>query len=399
MKKMIIALLSILSIVMVSNAKDFKNISFVDFVQTISNTTQKNIVISDTVNKNFEVYLPSYDFTDTKQSLELLYNILKLNDLESKKVGNVILIHRLTPVVEKVDEEEPKNLYYIQLDNLVYEDINSLITLYNVVPKYIKTTNSVIYRATTEENEKIQTALKQIDYKLEQIQFKITVLETKLGDIKERGAELSAYMQSNNVQSEDSTSALPYNYFLNLITMPYSATTNVLSNSKQGFYSVLHYLDTNNITKIKNSPTLTAKSNQKVSFSSVRNIPYLVQQKEIVDNQTSVSNSYEYRDVGLKIDIEPVVLKDYISFSLNLALEDVVSTNSLTPETTKRNLVGNYSLKKGELLILSGINRETDLKSEYGVPLLKDIYLLGEFFKYENVEKENTVLTITIEVM
>ncbi|WP_458701390.1 type II secretion system protein GspD [Sulfurospirillum sp. 1307] len=401
MKKLLIVLLLILSIaVITTNAKDFKSISFSNFVQLVSNTTKKNIVISDNINKDFQIYLPDYNFQDSKQSINLLKNILELNSLDYKNVGNVILIFSKKEVVEDVPKpDEPKNLYYIALDNLVYEDVSSLISLYEIQPKYIKTTNSIVYRATEKQNEKIQNALKKIDYKLEQIQFKITVLETKLGDLKERGTELSAYMQSNNYVSQDSTQTLPYNYFLNLITMPYSATTNVLSNSKKGFYTVLHYLNSHNFTTIKNSPILTAKSNKKVSFSSVRNIPYLVEQKEIVDNKSSVSSSYEYRDVGLKIDIQPVVLKDYISFSLNLSIEDIISTNSLTPETTKRKLVGNYSLKKGELLVLSGINRETEFTSIYGVPILKDVYILGNLFKYKSNSKENSVLTITIEVM
>lgn len=397
MRKLILALLILLVTI---NAKDFKNLSFSDYIQFISNSTGQNIVIADNINKNFEVFLPNYDFKDTKSALAILDNILSLNELDKKQINDVILIYRPAVVPDPVLEitEEIKNVYYIPLDNLVFEDIESLVSLYDIQTKYISTTNAVVYKATKEQNERIHESLKQIDYKLQQIQFKITVLETNLNDIKERGIELSAYLQSDNTVSEDSP-GLPFNYFLNLITMPYTATTNVLSNSKGGFYSVLKYLDNNGFTKIKNSPTLTAKSNKKVSFSSVRNIPYLVTQKQIVDSQSSETSSYDYRDVGLKIQIEPVVLKDYVSFTLDLSLEDVVTANSFTPETTKRNLSGNYSLKKGELLILSGINRETSFSTEYGIPVLKDIYILGELFKYKSNSTENSVLTITIELL
>lgn len=68
--------------------------------------------------------------------------------------------------------------------------------------------------------------------------------------------------------------------------------------------------------------------------------------------------------------------------------------------TSKKELKSSYKLKKGELLVLSGINKETwPPDSSFGVPVLKDVFILGELFKFESKSKTSSVITITIEVL
>ena len=123
--------------------------------------------------------------------------------------------------------------------------------------------------------------------------------------------------------------------------MPYSAPSNVVNNAKHGFYAVVKYLDRNGLTNIKSSPVLTARSHSKVSFSSVRNIPYLISSVTNEDTSKSTTESLEYKDVGLKIDISPIVINDVINFDLKLVIEELISTStpSLTPSTQKESLI------------------------------------------------------------
>ena len=157
-------------------------------------------------------------------------------------------------------------------------------------------------------------------------------------------------------------------------------------------------LEQNGITKISQSPFLVAKNGSEVYFSSVKNIPYLVQNDKYQYNGTSTSNSYQYKDIGLKIKIKPTVLNDYVDFDLDLTVEDLIDDNSLTPRTSKKELKSSYTLNRGEILVLSGINKENAYTKRNGIPLLKDIPLIKYLFSIEQDYKESSVITLSIQV-
>lgn len=87
MKKLLLILLFLNSLF----AKDYQAIKLVDLAQLVSNGTGKNIVISDTVQKDFSVYMPNFDWLNSNISLKLLNEILAVNQLKHKDFDNVIL--------------------------------------------------------------------------------------------------------------------------------------------------------------------------------------------------------------------------------------------------------------------------------------------------------------------
>lgn len=387
------------------SAESFKySVSLREFAQKVATDNKVNILIQESVDdeqvtffigdKDSTVYLPAFK--------KMLY--LKRLDLKKDKSD----FYYIEPIPEKKDEpkkeDTPKDVFHsVTLKNPVFPDVENLLKMHDkdVRYSYISSTNTVAFFCKPQYSADLLKSISALDVPYNQIQFKITVLETSLNEIKDRGANLSAYMQSISKTDSDGKSInQSYNYFLNLITMPYSATTNVLENSKSGFYGVLKYLNQNGFTEIKNSPVVTARSQTEASFSSGQNIPYLINTSTYSQASTTSANSYSYKDVGLKIIIKPIIIGESVNFDLTLTLEDLLSgTDTKTPTTSKKELKSTYLLKKGELLVLSGINKETQLDSSFGVPVLQNVWLLGELFKYESKTKTNSIVTITIEVL
>ena len=372
-----------------------------EFAQKVATDNKVNILIQESVDdeqvtffigdKDATVYLPAFK--------KMLY--LKGLDLKKDKSD----FYYIEPIPEKKEEpkKEPepiKDVFHsVTLKNPVFLDVENLLKMHEGVKyTYISSTNSVSFFCKPEYSAELLKSIASLDVPYSQIQFKITVLETSLEDIKDRGANLSAYMQSVQKTDSDGNSVnSSYNYFLNLITMPYSATTNVLDNSKSGFYGVLKYLNQNGFTEIKNSPVVTARNQTEASFSSVINTRYSVGTSSYSNASSTSSTSYTYRDVGLKVIIKPIIIENIVHFDLTLILEDILDNDTL--KTSKKELKSNYGLQRGELLVLSGINKETQLDSSYNVPVLSSIWLLGELFKYESKTKTNSIITIAIEVL
>jgi len=377
------------------------SVSLREFAQKVATDNKVNILIQESVDdeqvtffigdKDATVYLPAFK--------KMLY--LKGLDLKKDKSD----FYYIEPIPEKKEEpkKEPepiKDVFHsVTLKNPVFSDVENLLKMHDGVKyTYISSTNSVSFFCKPEYSSELLKSISALDVPYKQIQFKITVLETSLNEIKDRGANLSAYMQTIAKTDGDGKSInQSYNYFLNLITMPYSATTNVLENSKSGFYGVLKYLNQNGFTEIKNSPVVTARNQTEASFSSVINTRFSIGTSSYSNASSTSSTSYTYRDVGLKVTIKPVIIENMVHFDLALVIEDILDNESL--KTSKKELKSNYGLKRGELLVLSGINKETQLDSSYGVPVLQNVWLLGELFKYESKTKTNSIVTITIEVL
>lgn len=393
MKKIFMAVLILLAFQTLAFADSFKH-SLVDFVAFASNQNKVDILISDEVNAS-----SFYLFTESKNpkvSIDMLKNMLASQGLNLLKFDGYYFIDYFKNdknILDIIDFNSGSKLFNVSLDNYVKDDVIEILKMYDVNATYLSTSNKVFFIAKDDNiRAKVLDMLREVDETPRQSKVKITVLETNLKDVKDRGSEISAYAKS-----------LPgsaFNYFFNLITMPYSATSNVTSSSKAGYYGVLRYLDSHQISDIKSSPFFIVRSGKEFYFSSVDNIPYLTQNREFTDDRQSVTSSYEYRDVGLKITVFPVILKDgSIDMNLHLVLEDIITNSNDKPTTSKKELKGSYLLKKGELLILSGINKKTAYDDHYSVPLLSDIWLIGNLFKLDSKSFKDTVLTVSIEIL
>lgn len=377
-----------------------------EFASIVATQNKVNILIQESVDeekatflvgdKDNSIYLPAFK--------KMLF--LKGFEFKEDKKNNFYYIEKI-PEKEKEEKKEPepiKDVFHsMTLKNIVFEDIENLLKLHASTYSYIKSTNTVAFFCKPEFLPQLTHQIESLDVSFPQVQFKLTILETNLNDLKDRGVNLSAYMQTvtpTNTEADTASQTQSFNYFLNLITMPYTASSNVVETSKTGLYGVLKYLNQEGFTEIKNSPIVTARSHAEASFSSGQNIPYLVQSSSFTQASSTKNDSYQYKDVGLKIILKPIIIGNDINFDLTLTLEDILSgLDTKTPITSKKELKSSYKLKKGELLVLSGINKETQLDSSFGIPLLKDIFIVGELFKFESKSKTSSVITITIEVL
>lgn len=353
----------------------------VNFAQLASISNNIAIITDDSIDDNYYYFIYQHD---TNLTLSMFRKMLESKGLFLYKKDNFYYI---------TDKKLPDyDLRRIDLSNYILEDVRRIMANFELNATYSTTSNSVFFRADDVAYEQIKQAVASIDKPLEQVEFKLTITETNLKDIKDRGAKLQSLLKPLNHGD--------LAYYINLITSPYTTNSNVVRNDSEGFFGVLNFLDTNGLTKIISSPFLTAKNHTEVNFSAVQNIPYLVQNSQTSATQTTTQNSYEYKDVGLKITLKPVILKDHVDFDLHLILEDLLSSsNTLTPITSKKELKSSYSLKRGDILVLSGINKTTTQKQRNGIPILKDIYILKYLFSVEQDQDINSVVTLTIQVI
>lgn len=390
MKKIILALVLSLSQLLASEVK----LNLLEFANLASVNSNTDILISDDINPN-EFYF--YTNKGSRVSISHFRKAIEIKGL--RLVRNSDFYYVENKALDNNGTLTPKaKLRYLELKNNTFDDVSKIIKSttdsndFNSTSskvEYIKSTNSVVFKANDDDYSDIIDFAQRSDRRLEQVNFKLTILETNLNNAENIGTNLNSLA--------DVVTRADFNYFVNLITMPYTAETNVVRDKKKGFYGVLNLLVKNDVTSVKQSPYLVAKNGTPVYFSSVKNIPYLKNTSTYSNASTTTQNTYDYRDVGLKVSITPTILKDHIDFDLDLVVEDILDETTLTPQTSKKELKSNYSINKGEILVLSGINKETAYEYRNGIPLLKDIPIIQYLFSIKQKVIQKSVITLTIE--
>jgi len=286
----------------------------------------------------------------------------------------------------------PKLYQTIKLKGVNYQDLKNSLDLSKINHRYNKATNAIIVFADSIEISKIRNLIHLNDKIPPQFRLKMTIIESNIADIKERGTNLQAFTQSLQGETQ---------YFLQLLSMPFQSEQNTFEGEdvKSGIYGVLRYLNDNGLSKIISSPSMTVQSGYPIYFSAVQNIPYKTASSNTNGASQTSTETIAYMDVGLKINLLPKVIDDIVYCDLQFTMETLLSKSSLTPTISKRELKNSFQLKRGQVLVLSGIQYTQEDSTEYGIPILMDIPILEYIFKYTYKEKIERSLTITIEVL
>jgi general secretion pathway protein D len=120
-----------------------------------------------------------------------------------------------------------------------------------------------------------------------------------------------------------------------------------------------------------------------------------------------VSSSVTYLDVGLKLELEPVVqLDDEVVIKVALEVSSITSIvkgpqDSTAYQIGTRQATTSLRLRDGETQILAGLINDTESRSGIGLPYLNEAPLLGRLFGSRNDthKKTEVVLLITPRVV
>lgn len=381
MKKVILVLL-IMKGFLFSN-----DIFLKDFVSIISTSLNITIVIDNEVNNQLSIFVS--DDLKPDSYLKILAEILNENELTIKSFNSFYLITKVKKDEEINKELELKQLRFIHLNNIDFEYIKDIFTVYKDIEfSYIKTSKLILINSLQGDFKKINEIITNTDKTPDQLKLKITILDTNLNKIKEYGSEIT-----QNINLNPSS-----NFFFNLLAYPFSVNSQVNTNQKSNFNSFIKFLNQNKITELVASPTLTLLDSKEVVFNVVKNIPYLSGSTTVEDTNSKTTNSYTYKDIGLKISITPKIFDDNVFLDLELTTESILD-NSQTPTTSKSFINQSFTMTKNKLFVLTGINQTQKYNDLQSTPFLSDIPLLGWFFKSDKNNLTSSNLTIVFELI
>ena len=162
---------------------------------------------------------------------------------------------------------------------------------------------------------------------------------------------------------------------------------------------ILNLQDQINDSNILANPRIRTHNREKAEIKIGDRVPV------VTTTSTStgfVSDSVQYVDVGLKLEVEPTIYPDdQVSIKMSLEVSSVVKQLISKDGTTvyqigTRNASTVLRLKDGETQILGGLINDNDTKDSNRLPGLGDFPILGRLFSSQKDDTQKTELVLSI---
>jgi general secretion pathway protein D len=155
-------------------------------------------------------------------------------------------------------------------------------------------------------------------------------------------------------------------------------------------------------TNVLANPRIRVKNKEKARIHIGDRVPVITTTAAATGG--FVSESVSYLDVGLKLEVEPLIyLEDEVGIKVALEVSNIArevrgtASGTLTYQIGTRNAATNLRLRDGETQILAGLINDEDRRTANRVPGLGELPVIGRLFSHtrESIGRTEVVLLIT----
>ncbi len=272
-------------------------------------------------------------------------------------------------------------------------------------------TNALIITASAQDFEVISQIVEKLDIVREQVLVEMLIMEASEDTLREIGVDWATLDKAvaNSVRFFGSTNFGPRVDFVSGDSEGLSIGTWKGTGSNVQIGTILHALEKKSGVNILSTPCITTSNHHKAKIIVGENMPFVTQSRitETTDLITpTVIKSFEYKDVGIILEITPHIsqgglVRLEIDSEFTKLIEAVTSVSTDTPTTAKRQAQTVVSMNSGSTIVIGGLIRDDKVTLEKKIPLVGDIPLLGELFKYKTnrLQKTNLLIFITPHVL
>lgn len=173
-----------------------------------------------------------------------------------------------------------------------------------------------------------------------------------------------------------------------------------LSGSVLNIAAVIRALAADAQNNILSTPSLMTMDNQEAEIGVGKEVPFLTGSYTSTGSGSSPTNpfqTYERKNVGLSLKVRPQINEgDAVRLEITQEVSSLANSTQGAADlvTNKRTLRTTVMVNDGQTIVLGGLIDEALRDSEQKVPLLGDIPVLGQLFRYDRAEKVKTNLMI-----
>ncbi len=373
----------------------FKDANIKEVFGILSELSGINFIFDEEIrDQSISVLLEKATFA---QAMEL---VMQMNGLDKKVLNSkTIIIYPLSREKSKqYDDQVIQTFYLSHID--AKKAVNLLRTMLQLRKVYVhEERNAIVVRDKPEVIRLAEQILDAADRENSEVLFAMEILSVADSDGLEFGPQLSRYGVGVGFSNPGSDTIVDG-------VIPLSGdNTNLATSlsSLQTFFTVprasFEFKKSLSTSEVLASPKIRVRNREKAKVHIGTREPIITS----TTTDTSTASNIQYVDVGVKVDIEPIIqLDNTVETKLTLEVSRVVGevetedgTRALTIQTTNAQTV--LTIQDGVQTILGGLFEQSDQKSKTTIPFLGEIPFLGDLFSsFSNEDiKREILLSIT----
>ena len=252
-------------------------------------------------------------------------------------------------------------------------------------------TNSLIVTAPASRWIQIRKMLEEIDRTPSQVLIEASILEVTLGDNFRFGVDWSAMNRSGKLtitSSNNDTGAVAAEF-------PGFAVTYIDNNIK----AAVDALQSVTSVEVVSAPKLVTLDNHVAKLQVGDQVPITTRSAQSTTTADApLVTTTEYRDTGIILNVTPRISGDnQIILDVDQEVSSVARTTSSdidSPTIQQRRVSSTLVLKDGGTIALGGLISSSRSRGNSGLPIVKDIPLIGAAFKSTTNDRNRTELIV-----
>lgn len=340
------------------------------------------------------------------QALEIL---LKLNGLGRRVLNaKTILIYPQTPAKVKQYEDQIIQVFY--LSNIdAKKAITMLRAMLQITKLYVhEERNALVMRDKPDVVKLARQILEAADRADSEVVFDLELVEVSHRDDLNLGPRLSRYGVGIGFgQGPNAENLVPDTFIAAPGTPPLVPTTGLARglSGLESFYTLpsatFDFAKTLADTEILANPKIRVKNREKAKVHIGTREPIVTTNISTTTSDVTSTN-VQYVDVGVKLDVEPIIQLDNTVVT-NLALEvsnvlerQVIAGGGVALRISTTNAQSSLTLKDGERTIIGGLIRDDISETRDTLPGLGRVPLVGPLVTGRNRSKQKREILLSI---
>ncbi len=373
---------------------EFRDAPLKSIFEVLSRTSGINFVFDRDVRPDLRATIYVRD-TSIEDAVNFL---LVTNQLEKKVLNeNTILIYPNLPNKTRDYQELVVKSFYLGNAD-VKQTLNLIKTVVKTRDVFVdERLNLLVMRDTPEAIRLAEKLIAAQDLAEPEVILELEVLEVTRSKMQNLGlqypTQATAAIQGAGIQGGTST--------------PGQATLRELQNFNSGLVSVtitdpavvINLKRQDGDTNLLANPRIRVKNREKAKVHIGDRLPVITTTSTA---NVGVSESVQYLDVGLKLDVEPnVYLDDQVAMKVGLEVSSIVQQitsqqGTLTYRIGTRNTATVLRVGNGETQVLAGLIQDEDRRTADKVPGLGDLPMVGRLFTNNNDNRSKTEIVLLI---
>ncbi len=334
----------------------------------------------------------------------------------------------ISDLIAQLDIERPTGMNNVHVTYLKNADANEVsrsleqalssmrLTGSNSISQQIQvtpdpSTNALVIVASPQDFEVVSQIVEKLDIVREQVLVEMLIMEVTEESLREIGIDWATMdtVVSDSIRGFGVTNLGPRVDYLAGTSEGLNVGAWKRTDSGIQIGAILHALQNESGVNILSTPSILTSNHRKAKIVVGENRPFVTDARITESTEATdatVIKSYEYKDVGITLEITPHVsqsglIRLEVNSEFTKLTEDVTTLSEDTPITAKRSAQTVVTMGSGATIVIGGMIRDDTTKAVTKVPLLGDLPLIGGLFQNQRdlVQKTNLLLFITPHIM